>query len=111
MVRNIQPDHHTQVLNAPTVLNESILGSLDHQIVQAVLLKPTALALDCTPVQSVDSATLNWLLAVQSRLAMQDIHFFIQNASPYLQSIFIATRLDNRLKFASETSSVELDHA
>lgn len=111
MVRNIQPDPLTQVLNAPTVLNESILGSLDHQIVQAMLLKPTTIAFDGTPVQSVDSATLNWLLAVQSRLAMQNINFIIQNSSAYLHSVFIATRLDNRLKLAQGTLPMELEHA
>ena len=111
MVRNNLQDSQTQVLIAPPFLVEAALGSLDHQIVQAMLQKPVALALDCSGIQGVDSAGLNWLLAVQSRLAMQSIAFFVQAPSAILISIFLATRLDQRLKFAQPDAPVELKHA
>lgn len=110
MVRNNLSDAQTQVLNSPPFLVENSLGALDHQIVQAMLQKPVALALDCSAIQAVDSAGLNWLLAVQSRLTMQSIAFFIQAPSPILTSIFLATRLDQRLKFVLPIAPVELNH-
>jgi anti-anti-sigma factor len=110
MVRNItQPDQAT-VITAPVQLHQQALEALDHQIVQALLRRPAALALDCAEVQTVDSASLNWMLAVQNRVTLQNITFSIRNASPLLRDVFKATRLDKKLKLG-DANSLELAHA
>ena len=59
--------------------------------------KPEAVDLMMSNVQLVDSAALNWLLAVRMRLETLGIQLRIVNPSPVMKDVLLATRLDSRL--------------
>ena len=73
MVRNVNPDADSKIVSAPQHMAQTCLDSLDQQIEQALGSKPSAILLDLSQLQSVDSASLNWLLQTQTRLALKQI--------------------------------------
>jgi len=106
MVRSLDIESRTKVIAPPPHITQAQLPALDRQIDQMLLAKPETVALDLGGVQTLDSAALTWILAVQNRLAAQGIQLVIQNPSQLCLDIFLATRLDHRLKvIAGPTAS------
>ena len=73
------------------------LATLERRIDEAVAGKPEAVDLMMSNVQLVDSAALNWLLAIRMRLETMGIQLRIVNPSPVMKDVLLATRLDTRL--------------
>ena len=96
MVRNVNPDASTQIVSAPQQLTQSSLAEIDQLIDRALASKPSAILLDLSALHTVDSASLNWLLQTQTRLALQQVELRIYNPSETCHDVLQATRLDSR---------------
>lgn len=111
MVRNVDTAEQPRLIAPPAQFVESALPALDHQVVQSILEKPEAVAVDLSGVQGIDSAALNWLLAVQQRMSTQNIRFYLANPCHFCMAVFTATRLDQRFKIVYPKLSAEAAHA
>jgi anti-anti-sigma factor len=106
MVRN--SELASDIIKPPESITQSALGGLDKQIDAAVDAHSSSVMIDFSGVESIDSAGLNWLLEAQTRLARTDIALLIQNPSPFCLDVFIATRLETRLKIvATKPETIE----
>jgi len=73
------------------------LATLERRIDEVIAAKPEAVDLVMSNVQLIDSASLNWMLAMRIRLETAGIQLRIVNPSPVMQDVLLATRLDSRL--------------
>ena len=101
MVCNSNPDLDGHIVPLPESFNQAALGAIDRQIDTAIAGNPTVLTIDMSLIQSVDSAALNWLLAVQTRLAGLGIQMVVHNPSALARDVFIATRMEHRFQIVT----------
>ena len=106
MVRNITPDASAKIVSAPQHMTQTCLPGLDQQIDQALAGKPGAILLDLSALQAVDSASLNWLLQTQTRLAAQQVELRIHNPSDTCHDVLLATRLDSRFTITTTPENI-----
>ncbi len=111
MVRNLEAPKRMQVITPPQNLAQPALVALEHQIDQAMLTRMETVAIDLSELQSIDSASLNWLLAAQNRLASQAIQMVLLEPSPLCLDVLTATRLDHRFKVRAKDMAGEVSHA
>ena len=106
MVRNVNPDASARIVSAPQHMTQTCLPGLDQQIDQALAAKPSAILLDLSTLQAVDSASLNWLLQTLARLATQQVELRIHNPSETCHDVLLATRLDSRFTITTTPEPV-----
>jgi anti-anti-sigma factor len=73
------------------------LSQLERKLDEAIAGKPPFVDLVVSNVQIIDSAGLNWILAVQARLESMGIKLRLVDPSPIMADVLLATRLDSRL--------------
>src|SRR5262249_32860753 len=83
------------IMAAQQVIQRTI-PTLERRVDEVVVSKPEAIDFVMSSVQIVDSAGLNWLLAVQSRLETLGIHMRLVDLSPIMSDVLRATRLESR---------------
>ena len=81
------------------------LPLLERKVDEAVVAKPQAVDLLMSNVQIIDSAGLNWILAVQTRLETMGIKLRLVDPSPIIADVLLATRLDSRLTIEHTTGN------
>jgi len=106
MVRNVTPDENAKIVSAPQHMTQTCLGSMDQQIEHALTEKASAILMDLSSLQAVDSASLNWLLQTQTRLALLKIELRIHNPSEIAHDVLLATRLDSRFTITTTPENV-----
>jgi anti-anti-sigma factor len=72
------------------------LPALERRLDEVIAGKPGVIDLVLSAVQIVDSAGLNWLLSIQSRLETLGIRMRLVDPSPIMADVLLATRLDAR---------------
>ena len=95
MVRT-DPGMHSTTIPAPQQVNQRTIPTLERQVEEAIGTKPLTIDLDLSAVQTLDSAALNWLLALQLRLDGMGIRLRLCELPALVSDIFMATRLDGR---------------
>ena len=78
---------------------------LERKFDDALAGKPAAIDLILSAVQIVDSAGLNWLVALQIRLESLGTRLRLVELSPVMADVLLATRLDTRLGVAVSNQS------
>ncbi len=73
------------------------LPQLERKVDEAVAAKPPFVDLNVSNVQIIDSAGLNWILSLESRLETLGIKLRLLDPSPIMTDVLLATRLDSRL--------------
>src|SRR5579862_7050615 len=106
MVRNVNPDANSKTVSAPQHMTQTCLASMDQQIDQALAAKPSSILLNLSALQAIDSASLQWLLQTQSRLAAQQVEMHIHNPSDTCHDVFLATRLDSRFVITTTPENI-----
>ena len=101
MVRNSSPDLEGHIVPLPEAFNQAALGAIDRQIDTAIASNPETLTIEMSLIQAVDSAALNWLLAVQTRLAGLGIQMVIHNPSALATDVLVATRMEHRFQIVT----------
>jgi anti-anti-sigma factor len=81
------------------------LPALERRLDDAISSKPTIIDFAMSSVQVIDSASLDWLLAVATRLETAGIKMRLLDPSAVMADALLATRLDSR--FVIETSPAE----
>ena len=87
----------TSAISVPQQLLQRTLPTLERRVDDAIAGKPPFVDLDMSPVQIIDSVSLNWLLALQARLELLGSRLRILDPSPVMADVLLATRLDTRL--------------
>ncbi|HEY4329915.1 MAG TPA: STAS domain-containing protein [Phycisphaerae bacterium] len=97
MVRN-EVDRGMQSVSivAAQQIIQRTLPTLERKVDDAIVGKPEAIDLILSGVQIVDSAGLNWLIAVNGRLESLGIPLRLRDPSPVMADVLLATRLDSR---------------
>ncbi|HVX83555.1 MAG TPA: STAS domain-containing protein [Phycisphaerae bacterium] len=108
MVRNVDPTE-SLTIRAPQHVNQRTVGTLDSLVDDAIARKAGIVDVAMDSVQSVDSAGLNWLVAVNERLQSLGMKLRLADPPELVQDILLATRLDTR--FAVHCSMGGLRHA
>ncbi|HVS69802.1 MAG TPA: STAS domain-containing protein [Phycisphaerae bacterium] len=108
MVRNIDPPE-SAVIRAPQHMNQRTVGTLDTLVDDTIVRKVGIVDVAMDGVQSVDSAGLNWLIAVNERLQSLNMKLRLADPPELVQDILLATRLDTR--FAVHCSMGAMRHA
>jgi anti-anti-sigma factor len=97
MVRN--PDGVMQAV--PIAVAQQMLARtlplLERKVDDAIAGKPATVDLVVSNVEIIDSAGLNWILAVQARLEGLGIKLRLVDPSLIMADVLLATRLDSRL--------------
>lgn len=109
MVRNSHLEGRSAQLSCPPTLAQASLAAMERQVDEALLAKPESVWVDLAAVQAVESAGLEWLIVVQSRLAAQGIQLVLKRPSKLMSDVLIATRLDSR--FRIDSPEQEASHA
>jgi anti-anti-sigma factor len=96
----------------PIIASQQIVqrtvSSLERNVDDAIVGKPEVVDLILSSVLLVDSAGLNWLLSVQSRLQTMGIRLRLMDPSPIMADVLLATRLDSR--FTVEVTGISENH-
>jgi len=89
----------TQVVpvHLPQHVVQRTIPTIERLVDDAIASRPGVIDLAGGAVQIVDSAGLNWLLAISVRLETLQIRMRIANPSSILADALLATRLDGRL--------------
>src|ERR1035437_5110269 len=96
MVRNVEPSAGRVPITPPQQISQRTLTQLERQLDDAIARRATALEILLAGVQVIDSAGLNWLLTVKSRLEVAGIELVLVEPSAIVSDILMATRLDER---------------
>lgn len=83
---------------APQQIMQRTIPTLERQLDDAAAGKPGAVDLVLKPLQMIDSAGLNWLLGMQTRLETMGTTLRLVDPSAVMVDVLIATRLDVRFK-------------
>jgi anti-anti-sigma factor len=78
----------------PQQITQREIPALERRLDEVIVAKPEAVDLVMSNVQIVDSAGLNWLLSIQSRLETLGIRLRLVDPSPIMTDVLLATRLD-----------------
>lgn len=95
----------TAQIVAPQQVVQRSIPTLERQVDDAVAARPQAIDLVVSAVQVVDSAGLNWVLALPQRLETLNIRLRLVNPSSIMADALMATRLDAR--FTIQTNAQE----
>lgn len=95
MVRNIEPEKSTAV-QVPMQFTQPTLSVLDRMLETVIRERAAVVALDFSKVSQVDSAALNWLLALQDKVHANEGRVQINNPSDLMHDALLATRLETR---------------
>jgi anti-anti-sigma factor len=87
---------HTVAIVATQQVVQRNLPAMERQVDDAIAEKVDAVDLDLSHVQIVDSASLSWMLSIQSRLETLGMRLRLVDPSPIMADILLATRLDSR---------------
>ena len=98
MVRNIERGMETVPIIASQQIIQRTIPAMERKVDEAITGKPGVVDMVLSAVQIVDSAGLNWLLAVQTRLETTGIRMRLVDPSPIMADVLLATRLDSRFK-------------
>src|SRR3954452_15693295 len=98
MVRSIERGMETVPIIAPQQIVQRTIPTIERKGKEAIVGKPGMVDVVLSAVQIVDSAGLNWLLAVQTRLETMGIRMRLLDPSPIMAYVLLATRLYSRLK-------------
>jgi anti-anti-sigma factor len=93
-----------QILAPQQVVQRSI-PTLERQVDDAVASRPQTIDLVVSAIQVVDSAGLNWMVALLQRLETLNIRLRLVNPSSIMSDALMATRLDAR--FTIQNSAQE----
>ena len=96
MVRSIERGMETVPIIASQQITQRTIPTMDRKVDEAITGKPGVVDMILSSVQIVDSAGLNWLLAVQTRLETMGIRMRLLDPSPIIADVLLATRLDSR---------------
>lgn len=83
-------------ITAAQQVTQRTLPALERRLDEVLAGKPPVVDLVLAAVQIVDSAGLNWLLSIQSRLETLGIRLRLVDPSPVMADVLLATRLDAR---------------
>ena len=97
MVRNSEDIIQAVSIAAAQQVLARTLPLLERKVDEAIAGKPPFVDLVVSNVQIIDSAGLNWILAVQARLEGMGIKLRLVDPSPIMDDVLLATRLDSRL--------------
>jgi anti-anti-sigma factor len=89
-------------ITAPQQVTQRTIPALERQIDDAVAGRPAFVDVALGQVQVIDSAALNWLLAVQARLDTLGSRLRLASPSPIVADVLAATRLDTRFPVHGE---------
>lgn len=96
MVSSVDAGIDTVPIIASQQMVQRTIPPLERQIDDALAAKPAVIDVVLSGVLLTDSAGLNWLLAVQSRLETMGIRMRLVDPSPIMADVLLATRLDSR---------------
>jgi anti-anti-sigma factor len=95
----------TQAQSLPVMISQQVvqrsIPMLERLVDDAVAARPQTIDLVVSGVQIIDSAGLNWLLALSSRLETLKIRMRLVNPSAIMADALLATRLDARFTIQS----------
>ncbi len=97
MVRNVDLGLEPAQVTAPQQLNQQTIGAVERQIDEAISQRAPLVELNMSGVQIVDSAALNWLLDIDTRLKNSNSGLRLVKLTALVEDILLATRLDGRL--------------
>ena len=97
MVRNADGVMQAVSIAAAQQVLSRTLAQLERKVDEAIAGKPPFVDLVVSNVQIIDSAGLNWMLAVQGRLETLGIKLRLVDPSSIMVDVLMATRLDTRL--------------
>jgi len=80
---------------------------LERKFDDVLAAKPEAVDLNLSAVQIIDSAGLNWLLSMKSRLETLGTRLRLVELSPVMVDALLATRLETRLGVGSGNTTQE----
>jgi anti-anti-sigma factor len=83
-------------ITAAQQVTQRTLPALERRLDEVLAAKPDVVDVLLAAVQIVDSAGLNWLLSIQSRLETLGARLRLVDPSPIMADVLLATRLDAR---------------
>jgi anti-anti-sigma regulatory factor len=110
MQHNMVTLMETAPIIAPQQIVQRTIPALELHVDDAVAAKPAVVDMILAGVLIIDSAGLNWLLAVQSRLETLGLRLRLLDPPPIISDVLLATRLDSRFTIAVTGASENHGH-
>ena len=96
MVNSVVTGMQTVPIIASQQIVQRTIPTLERSVDDAIAGKPAVVDVVMSGVLMIDSAGLNWLLLVQSRLEKLGMRMRLLDPSPIMADVLLATRLDSR---------------
>lgn len=101
MTGNLEQHAVSVPIIVPQQIVQRTIPPMELRVDEAIAGKPAVIDMILSNVLLIDSAGLNWLLSVQSRLETMGIHMRLLDPSPIMADVLLVTRLDSRFAIAA----------
>jgi anti-anti-sigma factor len=105
MQDSVATTSQTTPIIAPQQIVQRTIPTLQQRVDEAITAKAAVVNLLLSSVLTIDSAGLNWLLAVHAQLETLGMHLLLRDPSPIVSDVLLATRLDSRFTVAVTEAS------